>query len=572
MTKDLFNIVIGLTLCCHALYAGNLHELIATKNTAEALSLIPKKSIDELNELVAGDSLLHLAVKQNLLEVVKRLVKAKADKNILSSDNETPALLALKLNRHDILLYLILAKATFEGEGLYNFISRTHKESDLEKTLVQDDIFTAQILPMLHHEGAREVLPFIYPLFARDEEFLKELALIITKGQRPDWQLSQVLYAMITANYPNGLPTKTAVHWISGLLSEMHASPMLRFRMWTGLKAKRDHVQKRKHRASKTLPSQLDAYKKEFDDADAHTIAMALTDHDARMFQAISLAQIRLWLKDKNNAHAISDCFLAHNKLSNFFSYLLVSESNAQLRRKRLEKMLRVVKELETLNNFWGMKHLIAGITKSEVMRVFEGEKLGPIEQTLKNKSLLLDDLDQQYYHKKISNLDPNQPRIPLINHFFTALSSAITARPKPTSPEKAQLDWLIALGNLIKEFNNHKHLSAYQNPSDKVATEIFDGALIIPDDVIIEFSNLQNPWTLIQLKREPPTTKMPQWTTLDLYSYLDHHGTPEITSKLLKGGIWDGEALINLLTHMDGKEAYKELLGTMKAMFQVEE
>jgi ankyrin repeat protein len=542
-------IIYLLLLLPSGINATNLHDYINAKDTEKTLGEIRNaKNTDQLNELVEGYAPIHLAVKNNLYDIVVRLVDAKVDKNILSIDQETPALLALKLQNIEILEYLLKSDAKIDGENLYNFISNSHKDPIEQEGLTTDAEFMHHIQPMLRHEGAREVLALIYPLFCRDEEFFGALADIMKRTQTPPWQISQVLYTIINANFPNGLPSKSAVRKISELLDEMQASTSLRLKIWMVLKSKRDNFQKRNHRASRTLPPNLSSYKKEWDNSDAFAIATALTEHNARLFQAISPVQFRLWLKDQNASSAIKDCLTSHHKLINFFAFLIVSEQQASVRIARLQKTARVLHELERRNNFWGINLLAVGTNQQVVMRLFEGEKINKVKQTLKEATWLVDPQNDTEYIKKLDQLDKEEPRLPLITHLLSALKSTYAARP-----DKFDVEWFIAVGRIVKNFSRFKNQSAYNIPADKVATEIFDSAILVPDDVIVEFSNVQIPWSK-NIKREYPITPIQDWSALDLFSALDHKGSPKITKELLEAGIWDGKTLI------DNKQDHKEL------------
>lgn len=559
----LCNAVIILTLFISHAHAFEIHEAIKAKDSARAIAAIHKvKDQDQLNELLAGESPLHLAIKHDLYDVVNHLVRSKADKNILSIDQETPTLLALRLDRLEILKFLIKSNAHFENEKLYKFISNSHKQDSKQQALLPDTEFMAKIKIMLNHEGTRAVLPFMYPIFTRDEEFFNALLDIWKQNQAHNWQISQVLNGIINANFPNGLPSKEAVHHISLLLNAMRASHALRFKMWTGLKAKRDQLQKRQHRGSSNLPPNLNSYKQEWDDSDPHTIALALTDHDARLFQAISPLQLRLWLNDKNSASIVKNCVASHHKIANFFAYLIVSEADPQIRMNRLKKITRIILELENLNNFWGISHVTFGAHRTEVLRLFEAQKADTIITLIKEKSLLVAAEDQQNYDLKLAALNQNAQHIPMITHLLHALAKTYNDRQ-----DTSDIGWFISIGKLMRDIRYHQKKSFYNIPSDKVATEIFDGAILVDDDVIAEFSNLQIPWSN-SFKREKPTSPIHEWTSLDLFSYLDHSKASSMAKKLLYAGIWDGKALVNYLQYKHEPENYNGLLEQLKKEF----
>lgn len=548
-------------------HTTSLHECIDKKDSKQALEIIRHTTVsDDLNELKDGYTPLHIAIKKNMDDVVRALIKAKADKNALSLDNESPAFLALKLDNFAMLKILIKAGATIESDNLLKLFSRLQKEIPALQTFKAEPLFVSHMNAMLRHEKTRAYMPYLYPLFAKDEEFFQTLSLNFQKRLITDWQVSQIFHAQINAEFPDGIPSQLTLQWVSVLLNHMKASPSLRYKLWYSLKQKWDRTQKREHRASKTLPPTLTAYKNLFDETDIVTIAQALTDHDLRMMKNLTPKQVRLWLKNKNLSVVIRDVLAVHHKISNFIAYYIVSESDPAIRTKRLRRMTRLIKELEIMNNFWGLSQVVSGLTRPEVMRLFEDDKKLQEIAYLQEKSQFISAENRQDYYQKIASLAANEPRILIVTHNLDNLDKAYK-----NSPNDKILDWFVALGKISYELFSMKKNMAYQWASDKVAAEIFDEVQLIPDDILLEFSDLQKLWTTRDIKREMPTMAMSEWSTLDLFSFLDHVGSKDLKRKLLDEGIWDGKALMNLFSELNQESSLKTAAEAMQDLIKKE-
>lgn len=568
MNTMLFFYSVGLTvLVGFSVQSTNLHECIDNKDSKQALDIIRHTKLsDDLNELKDGYTPLHRAIKNNMEDVASALIKAKADKNAISLDHESPAFLALKLDRFSILKSLIKAGAIIESDSLLKLLSRVQKEIPALEILKAEPSFIASMNVMLRHEITRACMPYLYPLFAKDEEFFSTLSIIFQKRIITDWQVSQIIHAQINADFPDGIPSKLTLQWISALLNEMNASGSLRYQLWYSLKQKWDKTQKREHRSSKTLPPTLADYKRFLDDIDVMTIAQALTDHDVRTMKQLTPKQVRLWLKNKNLSVVIRDLLAAHHKVSNFFAYYIVSESDPALRVKRIKRMARLAKELEVMNNFWGLSQVVSGLTRSEVTRLFEGDKKFEELAFLQQKSQFLSAGNAQDYDQKIAKLPPNEPRILLVTHNLDKLD-----RTFKNSPTEKILDWFVALGKISSELFSMKRNMFYPWASDKVAAEIFDEVRHIPDDILREYSDMQEPWTMRDIKREPPSTPMGEWSSLDLFSFTDHMDNKGLKKKLLEEGIWDGPALMSLFHELNQDSSLKVVAEAMRDLLKKE-
>ena len=65
-----------------------------------------------------GDTLLHLAVRENQREAVRLLVKARLNQDEFDNENLTPLMLAVQLNRHDLIPILFAAGASFDRKDM----------------------------------------------------------------------------------------------------------------------------------------------------------------------------------------------------------------------------------------------------------------------------------------------------------------------------------------------------------------------------------------------------------------------------------------------------------------------
>ena len=67
---------------------------------------------------LTGDTLLHLAVRENQREAVRLLVKARLNQDEFDNENLTPLMLAVQLNRHDLIPILFAAGASLEKRDM----------------------------------------------------------------------------------------------------------------------------------------------------------------------------------------------------------------------------------------------------------------------------------------------------------------------------------------------------------------------------------------------------------------------------------------------------------------------
>ena len=91
-----------------------IHPAIRKGHSSCLRVLIEEGADISFKSPLTGDTLLHLAVRENQREAVRLLVKARLNQDEFDNDNLTPLMLAVQLNRHDLIPILFAAGASLE--------------------------------------------------------------------------------------------------------------------------------------------------------------------------------------------------------------------------------------------------------------------------------------------------------------------------------------------------------------------------------------------------------------------------------------------------------------------------
>ena len=91
-----------------------VHPAIRKGHSACLRVLIDEGANISFKSPLTGDTLLHLAVRENQREAVRLLVKARINQDEFDNDNLTPLMLAVQLNRHDLIPILFAAGASLD--------------------------------------------------------------------------------------------------------------------------------------------------------------------------------------------------------------------------------------------------------------------------------------------------------------------------------------------------------------------------------------------------------------------------------------------------------------------------
>ena len=91
-----------------------VHPAIRKGHSACLRVLIDEGANISFKSPLTGDTLLHLAVRENQREAVRLLVKARINQDEFDNDNLTPLMLAVQLNRHDLIPILFAAGSSLD--------------------------------------------------------------------------------------------------------------------------------------------------------------------------------------------------------------------------------------------------------------------------------------------------------------------------------------------------------------------------------------------------------------------------------------------------------------------------
>lgn len=445
--------------------------------------------------------------------------------------------------------------------------------------------FTEHLIDLLYREDFRELFPYIYPFFIAEEDMF--LYLSDNNKNLPEWIVKQTLYNIINNNFPNGIPSEKTLKLMENLLISSANSQLISDKFTEMLKFKKQEIEDINNNKNIffSMPdyqneiSELDAlneriklYHWQWINNDIKTISQQLSFINYQLTKLISVKNLVNWLDNPGRDKVIMQIIKEETNLANHFAYMILRQHNHDERINNMQKLCEVIKTLESMKNYGGIRIVLEAITKNHVSRLFKDEVLcldiinqygeffannnynlnteelviqsKRYKNTIKPNKIILGEDNitakpntKSYWHNVFVG-NNNDIYLPSIKTTLAKLHELLTNK------KDMDINKIITIGKLVKHLYANKNQSYYIIEDKEQYHNGFFSKITITDDILIEYSNIYKPWSNHN-KREEPEQNITRWSTMDLFSYLENHKSKEKALQFLNAGIWDGPSYL---------------------------
>lgn len=515
-----------------------LHKAIVNHKIEEALEIIDSIKLNNLKPGLDrrdkdGQTPLHLATSRGLLDVVQHLIKNGANVNRLNREGLTPAEYAVLFERKTLKDLLSGNGSNINTEKLawVTHFSITPRRFDFIKRnadLKRDGIIIQNFL------GDKELVKniiYAYPLIMNDREFFE---LLLSVDNLSAKTINGIFKNIIKSNFPNGHPSRH-VSALMPLFDKAQTKPKIQ-------QALAKPIQKARF-VGVSLPSPHpmvigDDAESIWKNQDSLVIAQALAKRNQNNLKAISLSEIRSWLKNPSSAETLAILGDKFSATANWVALQILLGKNHTQQEAIAAKFAEVAIVLDELYDFEGVFQIAAGISKPEIKRL----QLSPNSASyLKIMNLVSPANNFKNYRARIRKVDKDSPLVPSI---------AVLCADLTRSFEGINENNLQGSAEVIRVLHNMKSRPSYCFNLHKELISFFSALTFADPTIIEELSELCLPGsTWINRNNKQFEKKDPnKWIARDLVNCMHSFDEYENRKILFESGIFNGKDIKKIL------------------------
>jgi len=476
-----------------------------------------------------GQTPLHLAVDQNLYDVVVSLVENGANINLTNRQKVSAAELAVILKRKTLCEFFRQKNVEIDFKKLENLKYFQPTPRNLQHKPSNPEDFLPIIENYLSGKKKRSLLIYAYPLLMNDEGFFTRL---INFADDHKEAVIAVLIQLVDEEFPNGRPSLAAKRALALLLEKLGLSKLQGNRIEQGTLAKTPRAR------SVTLPSpRILVISNGMAILNEREIAYAIAKRNQDNFRVISFKEIYVFLNHQDKAINIHVIGRQADETTKWVALQILSGRDLEEQEKIAQKFVTVAQILLDLKDFAGVFQVACAFCKFEIERL----KILPAKSKELKKIMAIASPDGNFrtYRDMVKGLKATKPMVPCIPVLLADLTHAFEGLKEKEIPAEK----LVAVARILADLHEMRRRPNFIFSVDQSLLCLMNQLPDVQDESILEeFSEIHKPGVFgLQRNNGFAFKLLEEWTAQDLASCLIHFDSGHALKPLFLAGLYSG-------------------------------